>query len=107
MCIRDSLYTFTGLCQRQEGARNRSAVHGDALHALLHGVGVLHPDVVHGTPVAAGDGVACQRVDVYKRQEKYKHRTIVPKLTKLSYFVSKHAMPIVVVFLVLLVPRCV
>ena len=35
--------------------------------------------------------------------EKYKHRTIVPKLTKLSYFVSKHAMPIVVVFLVLLV----
>ena len=36
--------------------------------------------------------------------EKYKHRTIVPKLTKLSYFVSKHAMPIVVVFLVLLVP---
>lgn len=36
--------------------------------------------------------------------EKYKHRTIVPKLTKLSYFVSKHAMPIVAVFLVLLVP---
>ncbi len=28
----------------------------------------------------------------------------MPKLTKLSYFVSKHAMPIVVVFLVLLVP---
>ena len=53
---------FTGLCQGQEGARNRSAGHGDALHALLHGVGVLHPDVVHGTPVAAGDGVACQRV---------------------------------------------
>ena len=39
-----------------------------------------------------------------KQVEKYKHRTIVPKLTKLSYFVSKHAMPIVVVFLVLLVP---
>ena len=41
--------------------------------------------------------------------EKYKHRTIVPKLTKLSYFVSKHAVPIVAVFLVLLVPfstRC-
>ena len=58
----DNFYVFTGLCQRQEGARNRSAVHGDALHALLHGMGVLHPDVVHGTPVAAGDGVACQRV---------------------------------------------
>ena len=39
-----------------------------------------------------------------KQVEKYKHRTIVPKLTKLSYFVSKHAMPIVVIFLVLLVP---
>ena len=58
----DNFHIFTGLCQRQEGARNRSAVHGDALHALLHGVGVLHPDVVHGTPVTAGDGVACQRV---------------------------------------------
>ena len=58
----NNFHTFTGLCQRQEGARNRSAVHGDALHALLHGVGVLHPDVVHGTPVTAGDGVACQRV---------------------------------------------
>ena len=44
----DNFHTFTGLCQRQEGARNRSAVHGDALHALLHGMGVLHPDVVHG-----------------------------------------------------------
>mgnify|MGYP004506454631 FL=1 len=36
--------------------------------------------------------------------EKYKHRTIIPQLTKTSYFVSKHAAPIVAVFLVLLVP---
>ena len=36
--------------------------------------------------------------------EKYKHRTIIPQLTKTSYFVSKHAVPIVAVFLVLLVP---
>ena len=36
--------------------------------------------------------------------EKYKHRTIIPQLTRTSYFVSKHAAPIVAVFLVLLVP---
>ena len=36
--------------------------------------------------------------------EKYKHRTIIPRLTRTSYFVSKHAAPIVAVFLVLLVP---
>ena len=36
--------------------------------------------------------------------EKYKHRTGIPRLTKLSYFVSKHAAPIVAIFLVLLVP---
>ena len=36
--------------------------------------------------------------------EKYKHRTVIPRLTKLSYFVSKHAAPIVAIFLVLLVP---
>ena len=36
--------------------------------------------------------------------EKYKHRTIIPQLTRTSHFVSKHAAPIVAVFLVLLVP---
>ena len=36
--------------------------------------------------------------------EKYKHRTVIPKLTKLSYFVSKHPVPIVTIFIVLLVP---
>ena len=36
--------------------------------------------------------------------EKYKHRTIVPKQPKLRYYVTTHAMPIEVVFLVLLVP---
>ena len=36
--------------------------------------------------------------------EKYKHRTIIPKLTKLSYFVSSHAAPIVAIFILVLVP---
>lgn len=36
--------------------------------------------------------------------EKYHHRTVVPKLTKLSYFVSKHPVPIVVCFLILVIP---
>ena len=36
--------------------------------------------------------------------EKYKHRTIVPKLTKLSYFVSNHSVPIVVIFILILIP---
>ena len=36
--------------------------------------------------------------------EKYKHRTVIPKLTKLSYFVSKHSVPIVVVFILILIP---
>ena len=36
--------------------------------------------------------------------EKYKHRTVIPRLTKLSYFVSKHAAPIVAVFILILIP---
>ena len=36
--------------------------------------------------------------------EKYKHRTVIPRLTKLSYFVSKHSVPIVVVFILILIP---
>ena len=36
--------------------------------------------------------------------EKYKHRTVVPKLKKTSYFVSGHAVPIVVVFILILIP---
>ena len=39
-----------------------------------------------------------------RQVEKYKHRTVIPKLTKLSYFVSGHSKTIVAVFLVLLVP---
>lgn len=39
-----------------------------------------------------------------KQVEKYKHRTVIPKLTKLSHFVSEHAAPIVAVFLIILVP---
>ena len=31
--------------------------------------------------------------------EKYKHRTVIPKLKKLSYFVSNHSVPIVVIFI--------
>lgn len=36
--------------------------------------------------------------------EKYKHRTVIPRLTKLSYFVSKHSVPIVAVFILILIP---
>ena len=36
--------------------------------------------------------------------EKYKHRTVIPRLTKLSYFVSKHVAPIVTVFILILIP---
>ena len=36
--------------------------------------------------------------------EKYRHRTFVPKLTRLSHFVSKHPMPVVVVFILLMIP---
>ncbi len=36
--------------------------------------------------------------------EKYKHRTLIPQLTKLSYWVSSHAAPIVAVFIVLVIP---
>ena len=36
--------------------------------------------------------------------EKYKHRTVIPKLKKLSYFVSNHSVPIVVVFILFLIP---
>lgn len=36
--------------------------------------------------------------------EKYKHRTVIPKLTKLSYFVSNHAVPIVVAFILIIIP---
>ena len=36
--------------------------------------------------------------------EKYRHRTFLPKLTRLSHFVSKHPMPVVVVFVLLMIP---
>lgn len=36
--------------------------------------------------------------------EKYRHRTVIPKLTRLSHFVSKHPGPILAVFLVIFVP---
>ena len=36
--------------------------------------------------------------------EKYKHRTVIPQLKKLSYFVSNHSVPIVVVFILILIP---
>lgn len=36
--------------------------------------------------------------------EKYKHRTVIPKLTKLSHFVSEHPVPIVTIFIIFLVP---
>ncbi len=36
--------------------------------------------------------------------EKYKHRTLIPQLTKLSYWVSSHAAPIVAVFIALVIP---
>lgn len=39
-----------------------------------------------------------------KQVEKYKHRTVIPKLTKLSHFVSEHPVPIVTIFIILLVP---
>lgn len=39
-----------------------------------------------------------------KQVEKYKHRTVIPKLTKLSHFVSEHPAPIVTIFIVLLIP---
>lgn len=39
-----------------------------------------------------------------KQVEKYKHRTVIPKLTKLSHFVSEHPVPIVTVFIILLIP---
>ena len=35
---------------------------------------------------------------------KYKHRTVIPQLKKLSYFVSNHAVPIVVVFILIIIP---
>ena len=36
--------------------------------------------------------------------ERYRHRTFMPKLTHLSHFVSKHPMPVVVVFVLLMIP---
>ena len=36
--------------------------------------------------------------------ERYRHRTFIPKLTRLSHFVSKHPMPVVVVFVLLMIP---
>ena len=36
--------------------------------------------------------------------EKYRHRTFMPRLTHLSHFVSKHPMPVVVVFVLLMIP---
>ena len=39
-----------------------------------------------------------------KQIEKYKHKTIIPKLKKSSYFIVKHHVAILVVFLVLVIP---
>ena len=36
--------------------------------------------------------------------DKFKHRTGIPRLTKLSYFVSKHSVPIVAIFILILIP---
>ena len=36
--------------------------------------------------------------------EKYRHRTFMPRLTHLSNFVSKHPVPVVAVFLLLMIP---
>ena len=36
--------------------------------------------------------------------EKYKHRTVIPKLKKLSYFVSNHPGPILAVFIAIVIP---
>ena len=36
--------------------------------------------------------------------EKYRHRTFMPRLTHLSHFVSKHPVPVVGVFLLLMIP---
>ena len=36
--------------------------------------------------------------------EKYRHRTFMPRLTHLSHFVSKHPVPVVAVFLLLMIP---
>lgn len=36
--------------------------------------------------------------------EKYRHKTLIPKLTKLSHGVTKHPVPIVIVFILLVVP---
>ena len=52
MCIRD----------RQHIARDGPAVHSDDLHAVLDGGGIVHRDVVHRAPEAAGDCKAAQRV---------------------------------------------
>lgn len=39
-----------------------------------------------------------------KAVEKYKHRTVIPKLTRLSHFVSRHPGPILAVFIAIVIP---
>lgn len=51
------LHRGPGSSQRQYIARKGFAVHRDALHTVLHGGGVVHCNVIHCAPVAAGDGV--------------------------------------------------
>lgn len=42
---------------------------------------------------------------VFNRQvEKYKHRTFIPKLKKTSHFIVNHHVPILIVFVILLIP---
>ena len=53
---------LSGGGEGQDIALNGLAVDGDALHALLHGSGVLDLDVVHGAAVTAGDREAGQGV---------------------------------------------
>ena len=52
------LYGFAGLCQRQKVPRYGRTIDHDGDHALLHGMGVLHADMVDGPAVAAGDSIA-------------------------------------------------
>ena len=39
-----------------------------------------------------------------KAVEKYKHRTVIPQLTRLSHFVSRHPGPILAVFIAIVIP---
>lgn len=44
-------------------------------------------------------------ITLFGRQvEKYRHRTYIPKLVKTSHFIVKHHVPILIIFVVLLIP---